>query len=117
MSLGALMVGTPYTLDDGTVVYLDDEGRVMVPPPPSAWDIFWRNPSSEVRSATGEVVTTVGELLGGVGGAAVGGFGAGVGKGVASGLSSGLSEGFGGGGGAIALIGLVTLVGVLVLRR
>lgn len=65
MSLGALVEPTPVTLPDGTVVLVDDLGRVVVPTPPSAWDIFWLDPGGEISEATGKVFTGVGRTVGG----------------------------------------------------
>jgi hypothetical protein len=107
---------TPYTLDDGSTVILDCQGRVLVPDAPSAWSFLFSDPVGEVKRATGAVFSGTGEAAGAVVGAATGGFAAGAGKGLASGLFGSLSEQFGGLGGAVVLIAGLAVV-AYVLKR
>lgn len=110
----SLLTGVAETviLPDGTTVYLDDQGRVITPPPPSAWDIFWQDPIGELGYGTYEgtrrVVAGTGEILGqGVAATAVG---------AATGASEGVSRGIQSSGGLIVLVGAIVLV-VLVMGR
>jgi hypothetical protein len=104
---------TPYTLDDGSTVQLDCQGRVIVPPSPSAWSFLT---GSEVAGATGSVAHDVGQTAGAIAGQLTGGLAAGLGKGTAEGLAGGLMTGLGGLGGALVLLGGIAVV-AYVLKR